>query len=92
MIRNRTRAVGLLAALALIAAAPASGGTGSQSAGDAPIVVAKSCGSGYKHAIIGGQHKCLRRGQYCAHSKDSQYHKYGFHCHKRDKNGHYHLS
>jgi hypothetical protein len=30
---------------------------------------------------IGGKHKCLRRGQFCSKSKDSQYHKYGFHCH-----------
>jgi hypothetical protein len=89
MYRTRSRALGLLAALALIAAAPTASGT----AGSSPsIVAAKSCSSGYKHAVIGGKHKCLRRGQYCSHSKDSQYHKYGFHCHKRDKNGRYHLT
>ena len=91
MTRIRSRALGLLAALALIAAAPTTGGTAAQGSGGS-ITAAKSCSSGYKHAVIGGQHKCLRRGQFCAHGKDGQYHKYGYHCHKRDKNGRYHLS
>jgi len=78
MTRTRSRALGLLAALALIAAAPTtSGAAGSSSS----ITAAKSCSSGYKHAVIGGAHKCLRRGQFCSKSKDRQYHKYGFHCH-----------
>ena len=54
--------------------------------------VAKTCSSSYTHAIIGGAHKCLRRGQFCARAKDSTYHRYGFHCHKRDANGSYHLT
>ncbi len=54
--------------------------------------MAKSCGSGYKHAVVGGSHKCLRRGQFCARSRDSTYHRYGFHCHTRDANGSYHLT
>jgi hypothetical protein len=85
MTRIRTRALGLAAALALAAAAPLASGSAE------PIVAAHTCKSG-KHAMIGGKHKCLRRGQFCSRSKDSQYHKYGFHCHKRDKNGRYHLS
>lgn len=58
-----------------------------------PVAVAeaKKCSGGYKHAVIGGAHKCLRRGQYCARSRDREYHKYGFHCHKKDRNGDYHL-
>jgi hypothetical protein len=52
---------------------------------------AHKCSRGYKHAVIGGAHKCLRRGQYCARRFDRQYHKYGYHCHKRDRNGDYHL-
>jgi len=55
-------------------------------------VLAKSCGGGYTHAVINGAHKCLRRGQYCAHRADRQYHRYGFHCHKRDARGSYHLT
>jgi hypothetical protein len=52
----------------------------------------KSCSSGYTHAVIGGQQKCLRRGEYCAHRYDSQYRKYGYKCVKRDRNGDYHLT
>lgn len=54
--------------------------------------VAKTCSTGYKHAVISGSHKCLRRGQFCARAKDSTYHRYGLHCHKRDVRGNYHLS
>lgn len=54
--------------------------------------VAKSCSSGYRHAVIGGSHKCLRRGQFGARSRDSQCHRYGYHCHQRDATGLYHLS
>ena len=55
-------------------------------------VAAKSCSSGYKHAVINGSHKCLRRGQFCARSADRQYRRYGFRCYKRDYRGNYHLS
>jgi hypothetical protein len=53
---------------------------------------AKTCSSGYTHAVIGGQHKCLRRGQFCARSRDREYHRYSYHCHSRDAQGNYHLS
>jgi hypothetical protein len=56
------------------------------------VAVAKTCSTGYKHAVISGSHKCLRRGQFCARAKDRTYHRYGFHCHKRDARGNYHLS
>jgi hypothetical protein len=56
------------------------------------VAMAKTCSSGYKHAVISGSEKCLRRGQFCARAKDSTYHRYGFHCHKRDARGNYHLS
>lgn len=56
------------------------------------VATAKTCSSGYNHAVIGGSHKCLRRGQFCARAKDSTYHRYGFHCHKRDYRGNYHLT
>ncbi len=54
-------------------------------------VASKSCSRGM-HAVIGGSHKCLARGQFCARGKDRTYHRYGFHCHKRDARGNYHLS
>jgi hypothetical protein len=75
----------LLAAVSFAAAAPAA-----TTALTAPAI-AHSCGVGYKHAVIGGAHKCLRRGQYCARRYDTQYHRYGYHCHKADRNGAYHL-
>ena len=78
MTRTRSRALGFLAALALVGAAPTAGGSADSSPS---ITAAKSCSSGYKHAVIGGKHKCLRKGQFCSKSKDKQYHKYGFHCH-----------
>ncbi|HEU4656932.1 MAG TPA: hypothetical protein VFR97_05385 [Capillimicrobium sp.] len=60
----------------------------------APAAFAHSCGSGYTHAVINGAHKCLRRGQFCAINADSQYHRYGYHCHtsSRDSAGNYHLT
>jgi hypothetical protein len=41
---------------------------------------AKSCSKGYTHAVIGGEQKCLRRGEFCSHSKASQYRRYHFKC------------
>ena len=80
MTRTRSRAVGLLAALALITAAPLGGATAGADS-SAPIVAAKSCKSGWKHAVLPNGHKCLRAGQFCKKAWDSRYHKYGFHCH-----------
>ena len=55
-------------------------------------VASKTCSAGYTHAVIGGSHKCLRRGQFCAPARDREYHRYGYHCHKRDNRGNYHLT
>ena len=44
-----------------------------------------------KRAIIGGQYKCIARGQFCAVRYASQYRRYGLSCSKRDVNGRYHL-
>ncbi len=87
----RKRIAGLAAAAALIVGVPISAAP-AHSGGDAAVVAAKSCSSGWKHAVVGGQHKCLRRGQFCARSRDRDYHRYGYHCHKRDRNGDYHLT
>ena len=87
----RTRIAALLISLALLGAVPAASVEATPQAGVQGLA-AKSCGSGYTHAVINGSHKCLRRGQFCSHSADSQYHRYGYHCHKRDRNGSYHLT
>jgi hypothetical protein len=42
--------------------------------------------------VIGGEHKCLRNGEYCAHRYPSQYRRYGFSCTKTDDRGDYHLT
>ena len=73
--------------LAVLATAVALLGTGVASA-PTPIAgsvgpsaaLAKSCGSGYTHARLPSGHKCLRRGQFCAHSADRQYRRYDLRC------------
>ena len=76
----KRRLIGLGVAVALIGGAPAAPAAVSA---DPPIArAAKSCSSGYTHAVIRGSHKCLRRGQFCARSADRQYHRYGYHCHR----------
>jgi hypothetical protein len=58
-----------------------------------PTSAAKSCsGSRYTHAALSWGHKCLATGQFCKASADREYHRYRFHCHKRDVNGSYHLT
>ncbi len=88
-MKGRIRA--LLVAAALLGAAPTAGDLASAAAGPS-ATAAKACSSSYVHGVIGGSHKCLRRGQYCARRHDRQYHRFGFHCHKRDRNGDYHLT
>ena len=80
--------------LATLAAALAAG-TASPAAPSLQAVpggVAKTCSAGFKHAVIGGQQKCLRAGEYCAHRYDSQYRHYGYRCIRRDSRGSYHLT
>jgi hypothetical protein len=44
-----------------------------------------------KQATIGGQSKCIARGQFCARAYARDYRRYGLSCTKRDVNGRYHL-
>jgi hypothetical protein len=93
----RTSRISRLVAPALVAAAFAAGAPGhAATAGRAPspplATTAKSCGAGYTHAVIGGEQKCLRRGEFCAHRYNGQYHRYGYSCTRRDARGNYHLS
>jgi hypothetical protein len=82
----------LAAALAAIAIGGLPAAAQSQGGSAPSAVVAKSCSSGWTHGVIGGVHKCLRRGQFCARSQERAYHRLGFHCHKRDSRGNYHLT
>ena len=70
----------LLVVVALIPAA--------QAPADPPVAHA-AC----KSAVIVGQRKCIAAGQYCKHTAraNRDYHRYGYHCGKRDRRGSYHL-
>jgi hypothetical protein len=80
----RKSLVGVLAAASLLpAAAPASAAP----ATDVPAAHATAC----IRAVIGGQRKCIQRGQFCARRYQRQYLRYGFSCSKRDLRGNWHL-
>jgi hypothetical protein len=84
-----------LAAFAVAAVAVAAVPSGAGLAGS-PIepaaAIAKTCSPGFKHAVINGAEKCLRRGEFCARATDRQYRRYGYRCTKRDARGNYHLT
>ena len=82
-MRNRTIVLAISAAL--IGGVPAASATASHSSG--PVAQA-SCRS----ATIGGHHKCIARGQYCARRFQRDYRRYGYSCNRRDRNGRYHLT
>jgi hypothetical protein len=82
----------VLACTALLAATGAAGSAAQASAPGPQVVSAKTCPSGFKHAVINHQQKCLRRGEFCAHRYRKQYQHYGYDCIKRDRNGSYHLT
>jgi hypothetical protein len=64
--------VALVAAIGAAAAAPATTA--------APTAAAKICQAGYVHAVIQGEEKCLHAGEFCRHSLDRVYRRYGFRC------------
>ena len=73
-------AAGIAAGLA-VASSPATASRPSQ---------AQSCPPGYVDAIIDGQEKCLRAGEFCSPADESQYEHYGFTCvdgHLKDYQG-----
>jgi hypothetical protein len=74
----RHRIVSGIVVLGLLGAAPVSAPAAPPAS--RPSVVFKSCSAGYKHALIGGSEKCLRRAQFCASSYKRQYVRYGFRC------------
>jgi hypothetical protein len=83
-----------LAAAAVTCVALAFGGGATAGASTAPpvAVAAKTCSASYTHAVIGGEQKCLRRGEFCAHRYASQYRRYGYSCTQIDRRGNYHLT
>ena len=81
-MRNRVLLLATAVALAT------GGGAAAARAADAPPLAHVAC----KQAKIGGQSKCIARGQFCSRSNQSDYRRYGFSCSKRDANGRYHLT
>jgi virginiamycin B lyase len=57
------------------------GGIAGAGVSEAPSAETKRCKPGFRHAVIGGRHACLRAGQRCTKRLDRQYHRYRFHCH-----------
>ena len=78
------RIAALVTASAALAFIPATSGA---TASPPIAAISKTCSGGYTHGVIGGSHKCLRRGQYCARSRDRDYHRYGYHCHRYSGGG-----
>jgi hypothetical protein len=75
------RTAALLGGIALAVAMPTAAST-------AAPVARIAC----THATIGGQSKCIAKGQSCSRSHASQYRRYGFKCAKRVADGHYRLT
>lgn len=77
----RRRLAVLVVAGAVVSATPVA-----SPAATRPVSVA-TCRS----ATIGGQHRCIARGQYCARGHAGDYRRYGLSCTKQDARGRYHL-
>ena len=81
----------LAVVLATVAASFAAG-TAAPAQPLVPAALAKTCSAGFTHAVIGGVHKCLRAGEFCARRYDAQYRRYGYRCVRPDARGNYHLT
>jgi hypothetical protein len=76
----KRRLAALVVAASIAGAAPAA--VGGSPLAPAPAF-AKSCSSGYTHAVMpDGAHKCLRAGQFCSRKRAWQrtYKRKGFYC------------
>jgi hypothetical protein len=68
------------------------GGTSALATATPVASVSKTCRGSYIPAVIGGQQKCLRREEFCAHAYQRQYRHHGFSCTSTDARGNYHLT
>jgi hypothetical protein len=69
----------LILCIAFVASVGA--GTATPTGSAAP---ARTCHAGYVHAVIQGREKCLHAGEFCRHSLDRVYRRYGFRCTRYD--------
>jgi hypothetical protein len=86
-VRKRLSPAGILAVVAICFAMSGSAVGVAAAADGQPPVAQIAC----MQATIGGQSKCIARGQYCARAHARDYRRYGLSCTKRDVNGRYHL-
>jgi hypothetical protein len=84
-LTGRRRRISVALATFVVAFAAGTASSAAPSLHAAPAVAAKTCSTGFKHAVIGGQEKCLRAGEFCAHRYDSQYRRYGYRCIRYDR-------
>ncbi|MGZ4186181.1 MAG: hypothetical protein ACXVFQ_15925 [Solirubrobacteraceae bacterium] len=87
MIRSATKFVSVLIAAAAVATSTPALAAPDRATGHVQAIAAKCC-SGYVRAVINGQVKCLRAGEFCTHSADRQYRHYGFRCIRYYRNVH----
>jgi len=72
----------LLALLTVAGAVLALGGLTAAGARDSDAHgLAKACRKGSVAGVIAGKKSCLKSGQHCVRRYDTQYHRFGFHCH-----------
>jgi hypothetical protein len=79
---RRTMKRAIVTVAAAVALAVGGAVTTAERAAAAP---AKACSPGWTHGVIGGEHKCLRGGQFCAKRHERQYRRYGYTCQGRLK-------
>jgi len=70
-VRIWAPAAALLAACAVLLGLPGPG---------AARPAGADCRSGYVYGVIGGVHKCLHAGEFCAAAQEADYERYGFAC------------
>jgi hypothetical protein len=73
-------ATGIAVALAVAASSLALAGAAAADHPAAGPPARALCSSGYVDATIGGEHKCLRAGQFCSAEHEGDYERYGFIC------------
>lgn len=88
MIRVPPKVIAALVSVAAMVSTAAVPAATAHTQSPAHAVVAKSCSDGYKRGVINGHVKCLRRGEFCTHSADRQYRRYGFRCTRWYRNVH----
>ena len=80
MIRSATKFTSVIAAVAALGISAPASAAPAHAVTPPRAVAAKSCSSSYTRAVINGSVKCLRAGEFCTHSADRQYRRYGYRC------------